>query len=305
MMVSAAFGELTEVLERLESSDAAVRDVDIGEGVAADGDELTASLTVGVPVIDGAELPDGVTVEGEGVDLRDGRVTVGLTVTLPTDGAATPAGSTRHGGSPGRAESDGVPAYRDPEALRAAYEACDSFPEMTEALGVDVTSETVRRYTVEHDIHDPSESGPPVGPDVTVEASADAADDGDDEPADGSPHRDGGPEEPAGSSDRDDATVAELLAASGGGDGGDALVADGLGVPKGLTVAELAAVVNESDTVYEVTQRLGVDRDQARRLLAETSLLDLVTQRLGAERISVTPSEVRRRIDRGGSGSTR
>jgi len=53
--------------------------------------------------------------------------------------------------------------------------------------------------------------------------------------------------------------------------------------------------------VYEVKQRLDVDQDHARRLLKETALLDLVTQRIGAEQIRVSPREVRRRIERNSS----
>jgi len=63
-----------------------------------------------------------------------------------------------------------------------------------------------------------------------------------------------------------------------------------------LTVGELTTIVNESSTVYEVKTKLGVNQDLARRLLKETALIDLVTQRLGAEQISVSPREVRRRI---------
>ncbi|WP_137285787.1 hypothetical protein [Halorussus salinisoli] len=52
------------------------------------------------------------------------------------------------------------PPYRDPERLQEVYEEYDTFDEMTDALDVDVTSQTVRRYMIKHDIHTPaSETG--------------------------------------------------------------------------------------------------------------------------------------------------
>jgi hypothetical protein len=52
--------------------------------------------------------------------------------------------------------SDGPPAYRDPDRLAAVYDPEATFPEMTDALGVDVTPQTVRKYMIEHGIHEPA-----------------------------------------------------------------------------------------------------------------------------------------------------
>jgi hypothetical protein len=49
-----------------------------------------------------------------------------------------------------------VPPFRDRELLAEVYDSCDTFAEMTEELGMDVTAETVRRYMVDHDIHQPN-----------------------------------------------------------------------------------------------------------------------------------------------------
>ena len=52
------------------------------------------------------------------------------------------------------------PAYRDPERLAAVYSEHDTFAEMTDALDVEVTPQTVRRYMIKHGIHEPaSETG--------------------------------------------------------------------------------------------------------------------------------------------------
>lgn len=57
-------------------------------------------------------------------------------------------------------DNEGDPAYRDPERLREVYDKYDTFEEMTDALDVDVTSQTVRRYMIKYDIHSPaSETG--------------------------------------------------------------------------------------------------------------------------------------------------
>jgi len=52
------------------------------------------------------------------------------------------------------------PPYRDPTRLQEVYDEYETFAEMTEALDVDVTPQTVRRYMIKHDIHTPaSETG--------------------------------------------------------------------------------------------------------------------------------------------------
>jgi hypothetical protein len=53
-------------------------------------------------------------------------------------------------------ESADSPAYRDPALLEAVYEDYDTFAEMTDALDVDVTPQTVRRYMIKYGIHEPA-----------------------------------------------------------------------------------------------------------------------------------------------------
>lgn len=362
MGVSDAFGELTAVLEHLEMTDAEVKNVEIGEQVIQERDEITANLTVGVPVLADDEFRDGISIQGDNVNLEDRYANIDLSVTLSVEESQRGYGSspTNVGTSSERANSNGVPAYKDPDALRDVYEQYDTFPEMTAALGVDVTSETVRRYMVEYDIHDPSdikqvrnhtapdqntpdpssedlaeESGSvksnatpseTVGGETTASFDEDQSagsdesgvpgtatkkrpasirTDNSDATTDTNGHgtgessRDNAPEggiDDGTPSEKDDTSVAELLAETNSEGSDDSLIADGHGIPKGLTVGELTTIVNESSTVYEVKTKLGVNQDIARRLLKETALIDLVTQRLGAEQIRVSPREVRRRI---------
>jgi hypothetical protein len=49
----------------------------------------------------------------------------------------------------------GVPPFKDQELLADVYESCDTFAAMADELPMDVTGETVRRYMIQHDIHEP------------------------------------------------------------------------------------------------------------------------------------------------------
>jgi len=303
MVVSDAFETFTQVLECVESSDAEVKTVSIRGQTTADNDEISADLTLATPVFGGVSLHDDVSVDADEFDLTDKRIELDVTVTVPV-GTDIPVPSEDQEDASDElvqtlSESDSVPAYKDPEALRAAYDACDTFPEMTEALDADVTSETVRRYMVEYDIHDPTDTTPQAGgltlSDVQAdsEADTDATPPAEPDPSDDRAGDDGQPEEPDGLGAR---SVAELLAEADSQDSDDNLVADGLGISQDLTVAELAQTVTQSTSLHEATQRLGLSQTHARRLLSELDLLDLVTHRLAANQIRVSNDEIKRRI---------
>jgi len=68
-----------------------------------------------------------------------------------------------------------VPPFKDPDLLASVYESCDTFAEMAETLEMDVTAETVRRYMIDYDIHEPNSYD-------TVDSEDGASDPGDDEP---------------------------------------------------------------------------------------------------------------------------
>ncbi|MDT3435809.1 hypothetical protein [Haloarcula sp. 1CSR25-25] len=303
MVVSDAFETFTQVLECVESSDTEVKTVSIRGQTTADNDEISADLTLATPVFGGVSLHDDVSVDADEFDLTDKRIELDVTVTVPV-GTDIPVPSEDQEDASDElvqtlSESDSVPAYKDPEALRAAYDACDTFPEMTEALDADVTSETVRRYMVEYDIHDPTDTTPQAGgltlSDVQAdsEADTDATPPAEPDPSDDRAGDDGQPEEPDGLGAR---SVAELLAEADSQDSDDNLVADGLGISQDLTVAELARTVTQSTSLHEATQRLGLSQTHARRLLSELDLLDLVTHRLAANQIRVSNDEIKRRI---------
>jgi len=303
MVVSDAFETFTQVLECVESSETEVKTVSVQGQTTADNDEISADLTLETPVFGGITLHDDVSVDAEEFDLTDKRIELDVTVTVPV-GTDIPVPTEDQGDATDQlaqnlSQSDSVPAYKDPDALRAAYDTCDTFPEMTEALDADVTSETVRRYMVEYDIHDPTDTTPQAGGLSLSDVQADSETDTDPKPSadsaapDDQPDDDGQPEDPDGLGAR---SVAELLAEADSQDSDDNLVADGLGISQDLTVAELARTVTQSTSLHEVTQRLDLSQTHARRLLSELDLLDLVTHRLAANQIRVSNDEIKRRI---------
>jgi hypothetical protein len=171
MAVSNAFEELSAVLAQLEAADADVRAVAVREPEIGPGGDVTAELTVSVPLFAASVLEDGVTVEAESADVQDQRVSLDLTVTVDvTDDDPDDALAGLVDQPDSAARTDSTPAYKDPDALATVYAECDTFPEMTAALGVEVTSETVRRHAIKYGIHDPDDSTPHTGQDAVLDS---------------------------------------------------------------------------------------------------------------------------------------
>lgn len=173
-----------------------------------------------------------------------------------------------------------VPPFRDPELLAEVYESCDTFAEMSEAIGMDVTGETVRRYMIDYGIHEPnsygaSESGAPgevCGGEPTqatkeaiqateerIEAADPSEDDG------GSENWSGG-----GSAGTDE-------------EGTPVVATDGIGVHEDVSVDTLVETIPRASTVYEVQREIGLGREETRELLEKLDLIDLVAGRLATK----------------------
>ena len=249
-----------------------------GSGIALDGasvDEdgrLALSFESCDPVV---PAPDG-RVEVEPADATfepDGTVTLTLAATVPAEEEGATDGRAREtttDGGPTAAEgtrlenrsTDGddtvprsdrnrdVPPFRDPELLAEVYESCDTFAEMTEAIGMDVTAETVRRYMIDYGIHQPNS------------------------------YDTGGDEE-----DAESEAAGELESPSAGGEEDDSpvVLADGIGLPDDVTVETLIETVRSSNTLYEVARDIGLEREEALDTLRELDLLDLVVGRLATQ----------------------
>lgn len=273
MAVSDAFRELGRFLEECESR-GEVTDVGfVGEdaeralavelslsvplsaagGSAAEiGDDGSLRLTLesAEPVV---PETDAATVAVTDTDVRDGVVTVALSATADLDDGgrerapSTPAAESEPESVPAEptdpiaaARDDDVPPFRNRALLAAVYDACDTFAEMAEELEMDVTAETVRRYMVDYDIHQPNS------------------------------YDTGGSEEPA------EPSVEEATATP-------VVLADGIGLPEDVTAETLIDTVRRSNTIYEVKQDIGLERDDALDVLRELNLLDLVVGRLATE----------------------
>lgn len=180
--------------------------------------------------------------------------------------------------------NDGPPAYRDPEALRSAYEAHDSFPAMRDALDVDVSAQTVRRHMIQHGIHDPTADG------TEGQAAADQQANGTEEASDGER-----PEEESQEAIPADTPLTESLPAD-------------VTAPPGVTFAELREGVKTADTLYDIQQQFDLDRKQARDLLGSLDLLELVHGRVATkhereELKAEIDSRIRHSIDEKGTSA--
>lgn len=151
-------------------------------------------------------------------------------------------GEPREGSRDSGDESGGedVPPFRNPELLQEVYDTHDTFAEMADALEMDVTGETVRRYMIDHDIHQPN----------SYRADSGAA----------------SPATPTATESDDRADLA--------------VRPDGIGLPDGVTVEELIETVSQSNTIYEVKEDLGLERMEAHTMLKDLNMVDLVLGRL-------------------------
>lgn len=281
MELQASLGVLSAAVDGCESHGLSVRTVDATTDDAASG-RLRAAVTVAVELEDlaaGGAATDGdlqVTLSGPGllapltetpgvadlavesVDVSAGTVVVSATVAVepardeqpvpdpnpePNAAARTaPETSDTTDAALAAARDDSIPAFEDTAYLRRLYETHDTFAAMSEAFEMDVSAETLRRYTIQAGVHDPDSYGTNDGSD---------ADDPDPDPE--------GATRPA-----------------------DELLADGLGLPADLTVADVADAVVDARTPHEAARGLGLDHDRTRTLLRRLGLHEFVYGRVEA-----------------------
>lgn len=190
MAASNCFTNLSAVFAQLESAGAHVHHAALDHHFSSSGGEHTAEISVDIPLLTDESRSEPVTMRAENATIEDGALSVELSVTVSSDepelSGKLEDGSASTGrrelDSPDRTETAGVdatdetvPAYKNPAALRRVYEECASFREMTDALGVDVTPETVRRHMIDCDIHDPHATRPESYVNAEAKQTADAA----------------------------------------------------------------------------------------------------------------------------------
>jgi len=111
------------------------------------GDTDRSASTSGADTLDGHDgVPDTASPETPATPSSRG-LDDSSSGTLDTSGS----------GSGDRESSEGrdLPPFKDPDRLAEVYESCETFAEMAETLEMDVTAETVRRYMIDFDIHEP------------------------------------------------------------------------------------------------------------------------------------------------------
>lgn len=201
-----------------------------------------------------------------------------VAVRVGGSGSEDEAETTSNTSSIASTRSRDVPPFRDTELLQEVYETCDTFSEMPEALGMDVTAETVRRYMIRQGIHEPTSydtSADDEASENDVDESETAADDASGERHDGDDvGRDAGDR-----SQREDeppAQSSEELESP-------AVLADGIGLPDDVTIDTIVEAVQTSNTIYEVKQGIGIEREDALEMLRELNLLEFVAGRLATE----------------------
>lgn len=174
MTVGRAFRKLTRLIRRLERSDWTVATVEPGrDGSFQAGDQLVASLHCTrqngmsdaeaghpglqqrrpAPDIIGElrELSSDIAVTPEQLWVEPDETTVlDLTIEIGLDDSVSDGRVPTNGDVP----SD-PPLHRDSERLRQLYEEHQTFDEMAAAVDRSVSEETIRRYMIDHGIHDP------------------------------------------------------------------------------------------------------------------------------------------------------
>lgn len=302
-----SFDVLSELLERYESRDRSVEcvetrtdeggaplhaTVDVTAPLSPTADEGTdaglvpeaATLTddggleVTFPTVPLPDLATSATVSATGRAARvvDGTVvlTVDLTIAPADEGTSTSPDSPA-------VRDESLPPYEDTAYLEWLYESCDTFDEMSRRIEMDVSAETVRRYTIEAGVHDPTsyetsadeESTSTADGPETDEESTSTADTG----TSGEAQTDAGTTDPASESEAPEAEdPIESIP-------DEQLLTDGLGLPADLTIEDVADAVVNSMTVYEVHRQLGIGQERTRKLLKRLHLIDLVVHQMNGE----------------------
>ncbi|EMA18314.1 hypothetical protein [Haloarcula amylolytica] len=250
--------------------------VDCGPDQASPGDAGTVGTASAAGTDGGTSLADSAISDSEAVSEGDD----GSRESPQSDGAATAAPQSggendSESGPFAAVRDDSVPPYEDTDYLQALYDECDNFREIAEQIQMDVSSETVRRYMIEADIHVPN----------TYNTSSD-----DEEEAAKSGQSDNAASQGEVDAGDEQVSVADPVSAESVGSESsvgelpdEQLVTDGIGLPADVQLRDVANAVVDSDTVYEVQRCLSLDRGQTRDLLEELNLLDLVLCRLADE----------------------
>jgi hypothetical protein len=238
--------------------------------VADDAILLTVELIID-PIIDSIDSETQHTAAG--IELSGTLAAEENESSSDTDQSTT---ESRHGeeptDEPAAVRDESVPPYEDTEYLQRLYDSCETFAEMSRKIEMEVTSETVRRYMIETDIHTPNShntviKGQADHPSETAEAPETEMDMDMDTDINTDMHTEMETPRPT-PSESMETTPSEQL------------VTDGIGLPEDLRIEDIMDAVVDSVTVYEVQRHLGLERRRTQELLEQLNLLDLVVHRI-------------------------
>ena len=216
-----------------------------------------------------------------GVAEADGSNSISEQTDAPAEDTKSTGDRTDEASALDGVRDEDVPLYKDEECLRYLYDSFRTFDEMTQNIEMSISSETVRRYMIEAGIHEPSTyktadetTAADDGP--TTEDVGDADDGADEqtvvgertEDAQPSPSTESVQEGRVGESSPDE-SLSDIQ-----------LIADGIGLPDGLTIEELANAIESSMTVFDVQRKLDLGQERTEKLLKQLNLIDLVVCRL-------------------------
>lgn len=272
--ISHRLKHLADTIETLENNGTTVSEISMD----SNGDESSAGLAAAFSIT--IPLPLQCTGESESaLSATEAEITEDGSITVTFEGEIIDQeletiSIQYESGQDSSKSKENLPPHRNPDALQAAYEKCNTFVEMKQALGTEVTPEAVRQQMVKHGIHEVPEERPPEG-----ETDSDSRESENTSPPSDNVSKD--------TQQIDSPKEVEFIS-------------DG-GFPAELTVSSLKDIVQSSQTLYEATQQLDVDQEEARDLLKQLNLLDLVTGRLSTrDERHVTEEEIDRRIHSSG-----
>lgn len=150
-------------LDDLPSAVADAVSTEVRSARLADGGVvLTLELTVSPTDVTASTGDDAVGKSTARPSVGDAGA--GESETTPPPSAADPPSESEPDGTDrsvaatlAAVRDDSVPPYEDVEYLRALYDSCETFAEMSRHIEMDVAAETVRRYMITADVHRPTQ----------------------------------------------------------------------------------------------------------------------------------------------------
>lgn len=337
---SEAFRAIATVIDTIESTESAVREVTLASEKAFSGETLGVQFEVTLPEISNVARM-GLEPTGEGLRVADdGTCILEFTLNIPLDDSfrssardgqpfsdlpesfdiagqfaesnpfsfdaesrpdtsldeqlpAAVSSTTEESptsGSDKAASSETEPppekAYRDPEQLQTVYEEYQTFEEMRDALGVDVTPQTVRRHMIKHGIHEVSSN--PILEALRNHSSA---------PVDRPRRTDHQGEDEFDQLDGPRSTGDRSREAADLKQYGTVAEYEQFELPKELSIDDIKEAVLASRTVYEAQQHINLSREETRNILRDLDLLELVVGRVASSELrGFSEAEVEARI---------